>query len=60
MPSIKLSSVCDFNLIERLIFSENSFSSSKIILLSIFFEDINLAGISPRFKDSSFKNSSII
>ena len=60
MPPIKPSSILNFNLIGRLIFSEISFSISKIVFSSIFFEEIRLPDTSPRLMEINFKNSSII
>jgi hypothetical protein len=47
IPPIKLSSILDFNLIGRLIFSEISFSIAKIVVLSICFDEIKFPDTSP-------------
>ena len=46
-PPIKLSSTLHFSLIKLLIFVEISFSISKIVFSSIFFDEIKFAFISP-------------
>ena len=58
-PPIKLSSTLDFSLIEPLMFSEISFSRPKIVLSSIFFDEIKFALISPFLWEINCKNSSI-